>query len=184
MRTRHNEVFDALQKMPDCTTMPSMREKIQAMVWTVLMVFNFAVIAQDSSPVQSDTLAQVEKAQRQHRSGVAGQVMSLDALFPNEAAVPEQSTVGIYVKGEKGKLRLKKKLETAADGTFYVDLSPGDYFIQPIITPAWWIEAYGLITTPVPVTIEAREITPVEVDIIATSGGDGVFSITLSASPP
>jgi len=122
----------------------------------------------------------VDKAQRQHHSGVAGQVMYLYEVSTNHTAFPEQATLGVYVKGEKGKLKLRKKLLTAADGTFYLELSPGDYVIQPIITPEWWIEAYGLSWAPVPVRIEKGQITPIEVDVIQTSdGGSGVISILL-----
>jgi hypothetical protein len=156
----------------------SVRRIIQAIALTIVMAFNFAVSAQDNrSPVQSDTLMQMDKALRQHRSGVAGQVMYLYEVSTNHTAFPEQATLGVYVKGQKGKLMLRKKLLTAADGTFYLELLPGDYVIQPIITPEWWIETYGLSWVPVPVKIERGQLTTIEVDVIQTSdGGSGVIT--------
>ncbi len=158
------------------------RRKIQAAtILAILIAVGLAATARADDSIQSDTLVQVDKAQRQHRSGMAGQVMYLYEVSTNHIAFPEQATLGIYVKGEKGKLKLKKKLLTAADGTFYLNLSPGDYVIQPIITPEWWIEAYGLTWDPVPVKIESRQISPIEVDIIQTSDGDqGVIDTTFT----
>ena len=128
-----------------------------------------AIFLQITANAQSDTLVQVDKAHRLHRSGIAGQVLLVPELLPGQQTAPYQTTLSIYVE-RFNHTRKIGQVATAADGTFFLNLPPGTYVIAPVLPQIGLGFNSGLSSVPVTVTVKARQITPVEVDVIKTGG--------------
>jgi len=106
-------------------------------------------------------------------SGVAGQVFFVQEPapgFPATAPVAVQTTLSVYATFGHH-FRLLGNYNTAADGTFAIQLPPGNYLIEPAIgAPDTGLGA-------VQVTVVPRQVSWAELDLVALydSNPTGVF---------
>ena len=117
--------------------------------------------------VQLNTLELVDNAHRFHCSGIAGQVLLVPELIQGQEVGPYQATLSVYVYAQEfHRTRLICRFRTAADGTFYLNLPPGTYVIILSLPQG----DFALSTTPVVVTVNQRQITPIEIDVFELGG--------------
>jgi hypothetical protein len=112
------------------------------------------------------------------RSGIAGQVLDiLSSQDPNGgmfySVEPVPVTLWIEVKRGHHWDRIKT-VDTAPDGTFSVDVPPGEYFIEPDPASGYLLGGViGLYTDTLDITVHPRKITYDEIYIM--SGYNPVF---------